>query len=172
MLPIAAKPHVEWAVEQLRGRTLSQRAIRAELNARLQASKIEALTSSSFSRWALKTVRDVDGHASAATGNGEEGLRPSSDANLPKEAFVSKLRDIYDRDGAERLFNSLYHGAVQADEIKTEVYTACAAFIGLVVAKGLVDGEDTATIATLSAAFKSATATISIKPRKAPAERS
>lgn len=54
MLPDDADPEIQWAVEQLRERTMPQTAILAEFNARLADRGVASVSKSSFSRWAVR----------------------------------------------------------------------------------------------------------------------
>ena len=59
LLPEEAEEDVVWALEQLRARNLPQTVILAEFNERLADKGIEAISKSSWSRYAvLKRIRE------------------------------------------------------------------------------------------------------------------
>lgn len=54
MLPPTAEPDMVWALEALNERSMPQKAILAELNARLADRGIAGVSSSAFNRWSIR----------------------------------------------------------------------------------------------------------------------
>ena len=79
LLPIEAQEDVSWAFSQLRGRKATQEDIRDGLNLRLRMKGIEPISSSAFSRAAVRTARmahrlgEVREMASALASKFEDG---------------------------------------------------------------------------------------------------